>query len=297
MEVNEFNRKINKQIGFKILNLSYYMLILCIAIIICNFELKNESLNYDNYLYLIISISILYPILTIIRRYAKYFFYYIFCFDGNWWRKEIERPRIFILILSIITLVLSYQTLIDNTIKIDNISAVYFFNSLIYILIFVFITLLYYINTQSFERDFIRIIKEKFLYDNTIDLKCTINEQDYDLVKILSDLKNIDCSISVFKDMTNLYKIDLSDRIKCNLTKAEILRYVHIFFDINQHMSPKTIKNLLKTYFVDQDGNDFIIQDKASEISNIKREIINKENIFMNTKNTLQSIFQNNKIQ
>lgn len=82
-------------------------------------------------------------------------------------------------------------------------------------------------------------------------------------------------NIKFFLDFTNLYCIESSKRIKIK-TKAEVIRFIFIVFDIsrdkNIQLNHNFLRNILNDYFVGNDGLDIKFASQGTEFSRSRNE-------------------------
>lgn len=220
----------------------------------------------------------LYPLGRLFVLYWTYFGCYMLNMNTFWWNKEIEKPRLYFNFVGFLIMWISY--LLINSILSDYIFIVSIPISLVG-LIFSIITW-----TKIFQTNFINKIKIKFLP------KSSKYAENYDLKEVLNVLTYIDTETAIFQDFLIGNKIDPDKRIRFDLDKAKLLRLLFILFDFDNATDNEIIKKTVSHYCVNKEGEDYVIQQKASEISKLKNEQINNYEIYSKFKNDIDSVFQ-----
>jgi len=228
----------------------------------------------------------IYPAWKLFSMYFKYFIRYMFCLPNYWWNPEVERPRLLFILGSIIFIGFSaiFNTIGDALI-IRIIASLFYAVGLL---------VLYFVWSKGFEKKFIGQVKAKLL-GNRIK---SVYSKGYDLEGVLQEFKFLNCNIDTFEDLLTGNKIADEKKIICGLDKRKLIRFIFILFGFKQDVSNETIKSLVSHYFLEKsiDNKPYSIQEKASEISTIRAEIIQEIDIFISFQEEIIAVFQAHKI-
>lgn len=229
----------------------------------------------------IISILILfYPAWRLFSLYFKYFVNYMFCIPNNWWNPEIERPRLLFFLGGAVLIAFSQLLL-------------YAGNTLVYILISsllsaIGVVILYVIWSKDFEQKFISHIKTKLLGSRVH----SIYAKGYDLDAILKKLTYMKCNSETFQDLLSGNRITENTRIHCALKKKQLIRFVFVVFHFDSDIPHSVVKDIVNHYFLYKNGEPYLVQDKASEISGVISEMLQEDEKFTSFKDGIIAVFQ-----
>ncbi|MFV0506289.1 MAG: hypothetical protein ACK5L5_06210 [Bacteroidales bacterium] len=215
--------------------------------------------------------------LIMLAKYVRLGSYYCFDAPTEWWKTEEEKPRLFFFFIGLI---------LTNAITTLNVEA----ERWQWIIFIVFALLANFFNwiiwTNKFRKTLSLIIKRKL----TQGKPSPFYSKKLNLTKILEELNFVECTDSTFKDFLLGYQIE--DKMKCSLSKIQLIRFIAIMFEYTRDTPHDEIKEKISHYFVQKnDENPFYIQDKASEISKVFDEQINKAKIYEDFKNKLLLLF------
>lgn len=205
-----------------------------------------------------------YPAWKLFSTYLKYFVRYMFCVPNHWWHPEVERPRLLFILIGIIFLGLSLMF------KYQEDALIYRLMS--YFSIVVGIFTLYFVWSKKFEKRFIGRIKARLL-GNSVK---SIYFKGHDLEAVLQDFKFLNCTAETFGDFLAGNKVASDKKILCSLDKRKLIRFIFITFGFKGDVPNDTMKRIISHYFLEEKtgGKPYNIQEKVSEISDIRAEMI-----------------------
>ncbi|NDV96894.1 hypothetical protein D0T84_18565 [Dysgonomonas sp. 521] len=232
------------------------------------------------YIQIAITVLLLYPVGRLFFKYLKIFIWYMFNTPITWWNKEVEKPRLLFFIFGIFAVIISWKLFLEA-------------NSIFLMILSLLINLigiltLFFVWTSKFELRFIQEIKEKLLGKKIY----SPYSKGYDLQLILNRLDFIKCDLQTFQDLLSGNKISPEKKIVCRLPKIRLIRFVFIVFHFNHQTNPKVIKEVISHYFLNEKGEQYSVQEKASEISTVFGECIREDDIYSSFKSEIDSVFQ-----
>lgn len=220
-------------------------------------------------------------------RYLIYFTLDKLCLD---WNSKVEKPRIAFATMGYLFIWSAWEI---SKLKLGDI---WFCTPLALLLSIIGLFILYFVLTKSFEYKFIRYVKKKL---NVSNAKAIINTQTHNVENILSSLNNssLKCNIDAFCDFLYLNEITKKDRIEWTDSTVNLIRFIFIFFriktDANISLNHNNIRLIIEHYF-QKEGNNIKLTETGTEISNVKKELdLNKE-IFIEYKNEILTLVNQN---
>lgn len=231
--------------------------------------------------------------IAFIEIYVRQFMCYMFTTSNEYWNKEVDRPRLLCYCSSLFLAYLSYC-------MISNEGYNYWTNIIIaFILLAIASFIIVGIWSTKFERVFVRNVKKHLFHKQPI--KCSINDSEYNIIKIHSELnkKTFTTTIDTFENLLKLNQIEEDQNIEWHGATTELIRFIFILFDFNltteKDTSHAEIRTIIETYFTKK-NEAITLTQTGTEISNIKKEIDKNMKIFSDYQKYITEIFSAHKI-
>lgn len=197
------------------------------------------------------------------------------------WIPQVEKPRLLFATFGYIFVISAWKL-----IKLHH----WGWTTLATLLSIIGLFILYFILTKTFENRFIKHIKEKL---NISRIKSILGTNPNEVEQKLDNLNNkyLISDLYTFLDLSVLNVISENNKIQWLGTTADLIRFIFILFDIkpskDDSLDHNNVRSIIEHYF-EKENKPIKLTATGSEISNIKKEIVESKEIFTNYEEILK---------
>jgi hypothetical protein len=211
----------------------------------------------------------------------------------DWWKKEIEKPRLLFFIFGILFILLSWKIFsISSDIYILSLKINAYWQIFLAIIINIMgVLILYGIWTEKFKERLLPYIR-KMIVDEELT---SPYRKGYNLEKVLDQIKKLgylECDLAAFRCLLSNKELLEEAKIKSSFTKRDLVRFLFVLFDIEENTKQNSIIQIVSHYFLNENEESYNISGMGSDISKVRDEILNDKKGYTKLYKKISPVFQ-----